>query len=257
MVKMFKSYLKPVCYSIVFILFALNTKAQGSFYAIQKSNPRISEIAVRMEDSIKKMLQKRIDTTAFAEIFFRSFKYDGQFEVWIKKTSKDSFVLLKTYKICSLSGVMGPKRAEGDFQVPEGFYMINVFNPNSQYHVSLGVNYPNHSDKYWADFRAGGDIYIHGGCATVGCIPLRDQQIEEVYLLASMAKEFGQDFIPLHIFPVRFNKQVSNNYLNAILAKDPGYKAFIDQIKPGFEFFEKKRRLPKILFNKKGDYIIR
>ena len=71
------------------------------------------------------------------------------------------------------SGTMGPKRLQGDYQVPEGFYYINEFNPNSNYHLHLGLNYPNASDKILSDsLRPGGDIYIHGSCVSIGCIPL-------------------------------------------------------------------------------------
>ncbi len=94
----------------------------------------------------------------------------------------------------------------GDYQVPEGFYYINEFNPRSLYHLSLGLNYPNASDRMLCDMsQPGGDIYIHGSCVTTGCIPITDGQIEELYVLAAHAKDMGQDFIPVHIFPVNFS----------------------------------------------------
>jgi murein L,D-transpeptidase YafK len=71
---------------------------------------------------------------------------------------------------------------------------------------SLGLNYPNASDRLLSDsLQPGGDIYIHGSCVTTGCIPITDGQIEELYVLTAYAKNRGQDFIPVHIFPVRFN----------------------------------------------------
>ncbi|WP_368737359.1 murein L,D-transpeptidase family protein, partial [Acinetobacter pittii] len=81
--------------------------------------------------------------------------------------------------VCALSGVLGPKRKEGDYQVPEGFYYINEFRPNSNYHLALGLNYPNAADIQWSDsLHPGNEIFIHGGCITVGCIPIQDHQIE-------------------------------------------------------------------------------
>ena len=89
---------------------------------------------------------------------------------------------------------------QGDYQVPEGFYYINEFNPNSNYHLSLGLNYPNASDRILSDsLSPGGDIYIHGSCVSVGCIPVTDEQIEEIYIIASYAKASGQDYIPTHL----------------------------------------------------------
>ena len=134
----------------------------------------------------------------------RSFKYDGQLEVWVKSDAKEKYKLFKTYKVCLQSGAMGPKRMQGDYQVPEGFYYINEFNPNSNYHLALGLNYPNASDRILSDsLRPGNGIYIHGSCVSVGCIPVTDQDIEEIYIIASSAKANGQDFIPVHIFPVQ------------------------------------------------------
>ncbi|MFX5603033.1 hypothetical protein ABTD90_21020, partial [Acinetobacter baumannii] len=71
------------------------------------------------------------------QLYIRSFKYDSQLEVWVRNNSKEAFKLFKTYKICALSGALGPKRIEGEYQVPEGFYTINLFNPKSTYHLSL------------------------------------------------------------------------------------------------------------------------
>lgn len=252
-------YRKFIAIGTIITLF-LNIEgfSQDSFYETQKENSKINDIATRWEDSIAKQLQLKIGSTTISSMFCRAFKWDNQFEVWVRKNNADSFILYKSYKICNSSGVMGPKRAEGDYQVPEGFYSINIFNPNSTFHISLGLNYPNASDRVLSDsLRPGNDIYIHGGCASVGCIPIRNEPMEEVYMLATMAKSAGQDFIPVHIFPVKFNKQVSNNYLNGLLTKDTQYQKFIANIKPGYEYFEKKRKLPLILVNGKGEYVFR
>jgi hypothetical protein len=93
-----------------------------------------------------------------------------------------------TYPVLGQSGELGPKLREGDRQVPEGVYRIEGVNPNSNYHVSLRLNYPNNFDlqKAAADGRldAGSDIYIHGGTASVGCLAMGDSAIEELFILA-------------------------------------------------------------------------
>ena len=155
------------------------------------------------------------------------------------------------------SGAIGPKRSEGDNQVPEGFYYINEFNPASNYHLSLGLNYPNASDKVLSDVKnPGGDIYIHGNCVSTGCIAIQDAPIEEVYLIASMAKTGGLDFIPVHIFPVKYDVQKSLDYLTESIKGNQVIHKFILNIKSVFDYFEEKKQLPVILVNKKGDYII-
>jgi hypothetical protein len=146
---------------------------------------------------------------------------------------------------------------EGDYQVPEGFYYINEFNPNSNYHLSLGINYPNLSDKMLSDsLRPGAGIYIHGSCVSVGCIPITDEGIDELYILAAMARSQGQDYIPVHIFPVRYNVQRSVNYLNNLAKDDPALKKFESRLEDAFDYFDKFKQLPVIMISDSGDYIV-
>ena len=141
-------------------------------------------------------------------MYIRSFKYDSQLEVWVKNTQKEPFKLFKTYKVCALAGTLGPKRMQGDYQVPEGFYYINEFNPRSNYHLALGINYPNASDKILSDaHRPGNNIYIHGNCVSTGCIAIQDGPIEEVYLMTLDAKKRMGRNVPIHIFPRRLDAE--------------------------------------------------
>ena len=97
--------------------------------------------------------------------------------------------MIKSYPFTGFSGGLGPKLLEGDGQIPEGVYAIEYLNPNSQFHLSVKLDYPNVFDK--AKGRADGrdrlgfDIFIHGGSATIGCIPIGDAGIEEVFLMVS------------------------------------------------------------------------
>jgi len=162
--------------------------SSGSFIDWQRTLPRPGDALKRKEDTLQKQFEEKNLSWPAKYIYFRSFKYDSELEVWVKNGKKEKFKLFKKYKVCALAGTLGPKRFEGDYQVPEGFYYINEFNPNSEYHLSLGLNYPNNSDKILSDaYKPGGDIFIHGSCVTVGCIPLTDPMIEEVYILAAHA----------------------------------------------------------------------
>lgn len=145
------------------------------------------------------------------QIFLRAFKRDKQLEVWVP--GKGSLALFHTYDICASSGDLGPKWESGDGQVPEGVYTIDHFNPTSNYHLSLRVSYPNAADRARTAARAkaanektpnmGGDIYVHGNCVTIGCMPLTDAKIEEVYWLAV---QVGSP-IAVHIFPTRLTEE--------------------------------------------------
>lgn len=228
-----------------------------SFINYQRSLSRPGEALQRKEDTLQKQFEAKKLSWPAKYIYLRSFKYDSQLEVWVKNEINDPFKLFKTYRVCALAGTLGPKRMEGDYQVPEGFYLIDEFNPQSNYYLSLGINYPNASDKILSDsLRPGSGIYIHGSCVTVGCIPITDQQIDELYILAAHAKDQGQDFIPVHIFPVRFNVERSVKFLDNLTKDDPVLKKFADRMEDAFDYFEKYKQLPVVMIGDEGQYII-
>ncbi len=243
---------------VFFSLFAVSgLSAQSSFMDNQRGYPRVLNAIKQKEDTLRKQFEAAHLTWPAKQVYLRSFKYDSQLEVWVRNNRGEPFKLFKTYRICALSGSLGPKRIEGDYQVPEGFYYINEFNPKSTYHMSLGLNYPNESDQLLSDSsKPGGDIYIHGTCITVGCIPLQNNQIEELYLLASYARNLGQDFIPVHIFPVRFNVEKSKEFLQRTSKENKEYQSFATRLKDVFDYFEVHKKLPLISVNKKGEYVM-
>ena len=232
-------------------------KAQYSFVDEQKASFKIAGVFNNKEQVLQKEFEAKGLQWPAKFIYLRSFKYDSQLEVWVKNNAKDKYKLFKTYKVCMQSGTMGPKRLQGDYQVPEGFYYINEFNPRSAYHLSLGLNYPNASDRILSDsLRPGGAIYIHGSCVSVGCIPVTDDEIEELYILSSYAKSNGEDFIPVHIYPFRYNQRRSIEYFKTIAKNNPSLQKFAMELKKAFDKFEETKQLPLILIDRKGDYVI-
>ncbi|MEJ7586108.1 MAG: L,D-transpeptidase family protein [Ferruginibacter sp.] len=231
--------------------------SQTSYINYGKSTGKLPEIFTKVEDSLRKQFEDKKLQWPPQELYLRSFKFDRQLEVWIKEGDKNTYKLFKTYKVCMQSGTMGPKRMEGDYQVPEGFYYINEFNPNSNYHLALGLNYPNASDKLLSDsLHPGNNIYIHGSCVSTGCIAITDFPIEELYVLASQVKEMGQDFIPVHVFPIRYNVKKSFEYMAQATKQNQSLQAFAITLKTAFDYFETKKQLPVILVKKNGQYII-
>jgi murein L,D-transpeptidase YafK len=211
----------------------------------------------KIEDSLRKQFEKQKIAYPPVEMFLRSFKYEKQLEVWVKSSEKEGFKFLKTYKVCQQSGTTGPKRFEGDFQVPEGVYFINEFNPNSNYHLSLGLNYPNASDKILSDAKnPGSAIYIHGDCVSTGCLPITDAPMDELFFLANSVRTHGQEFIPVHIFPIKFNVASSRTYLETATKDNEKLKNFSQNLKQVYDFFEQKREVPVVLVNKDGKYIL-
>jgi murein L,D-transpeptidase YafK len=227
--------------------------AGNSFRAEQKKHAKVRTAYDKKFTSIRTRLTDLGVDTASLKIFIRAFKQESQLEVWVRSDKNTTFQLYQSYAICSSSGTLGPKRCQGDGQVPEGFYHVNVFNPYSSYYLSLGVSYPNTSDKIFACKRdAGGAIMIHGDCVTIGCIPLTDDKIMEVYVLAVEARNAGQQTIPIHIFPAKLSTeklaQLKKDFTDTKL------HPFWDNLKTGYDKFESTKLLPTVTVDKEGKY---
>ena len=249
--------MKKVFFIVCLLFISAASFAQPSFLEAQKNYPNVALALKYREDTLRKQFATAGLQWPPKQIYIRSFKYDSQLEVWVRNNNQENFRLFKTYRICALAGSLGPKRMEGDYQVPEGFYYITEFNPRSEFHLSLKLNYPNESDKTLSDsMRPGGGIYIHGSCVTVGCIPITDAQIEELYILTANAKNNGQDFIPVHIFPIRYNNSQSMDYLKRIAKDNIPMQKFAVKLKEAYDYFDKEKQLPVIAINKKGEYVI-
>ncbi|ABC30760.1 uncharacterized protein conserved in bacteria [Hahella chejuensis KCTC 2396] len=116
-----------------------------------------------------------------------AFKEEKRLELWAEQDGVQ--VLVSAYPIQAASGVAGPKLREGDRQVPEGFYRIEGFNPNSSFHLSMKLNYPSPFDLKHAQAEGrtspGGDIFIHGKASSVGCLAMGDPAVEDLFILAN------------------------------------------------------------------------
>jgi murein L,D-transpeptidase YafK len=254
--------------AIVIIIITTNANAQlaqpvllqpntsNPFLSYQKGFKRVVEVFTKREDTLQKEFAKKGLKWPAKYMYIRSFKYDSQMEVWLKNDKAEQYKLFKTYKVCALAGTLGPKRVEGDYQVPEGFYYINEFKPNSNYHLALGLNYPNASDRVLSDsLQPGAQIYVHGSCTTVGCIPITNDQIEEVYTIAAAVHSQGQDFIPIHVFPISFKNKKTKEYLTKFLETRTDYAPLVEKLKYAYYYFELKKNMPIIMIDKKGDYL--
>jgi murein L,D-transpeptidase YafK len=206
---------------------------------------RVAQARVLRGQAVAQLLAAHQIAPDKLELFLRAFKQSGELEVWGRNAGDARFALLKTYPICAASGVLGPKRQQGDWQVPEGFYVIDRFNPYSSYHLSLGLSYPNRQDRQRAAAanirNPGGDIFIHGNCVSVGCLAMGDAAIEEIYLLALSAKAAIHRPIAVHIFPARMDAQGFARLEKA--APNPATLTFWRELRPAYESFERTRSL--------------
>jgi len=205
---------------ITFLLFVILTAiicstifAQQNFLSEQRNFPRVRAAITEKGQSIKENLQNNGLTINNVHILIIAYKAEKELEIWAKEKKQTVCKLLADYQIVKSSGIPGPKRREGDMQVPEGFYKIDRFNPTSNFHLSLGINYPNQSDRIKSNAKSlGGDIFIHGSEVTIGCLPMTDDKIKEIYLYAVCAKNNGQNNIPVYIFPFRMTDDTFNIY---------------------------------------------
>ena len=121
------------------------------------------------------------------EIALLVLKQERRLALWARTGDRWRFV--RNYPILAASGHAGPKLLQGDYQVPEGVYRIEHLNPNSSYHLSMKVSYPNAFDRRMAArdgrTRLGGDIFIHGKDVSIGCVALGDRAIEELFTLVA------------------------------------------------------------------------
>jgi murein L,D-transpeptidase YafK len=227
----------------------------ASFRKIQFSSPRVTQAWQKYQDTLHNTFTRKGIHYPPYDIYLRSFKSQNEMELWSRNDDTSAYKLVKTYHVCALSGILGPKRYEGDRQVPEGCYFIEEFNPVSEYYLSMLLNYPNFSDKAIGDKdrKLGGDIYIHGGCVTVGCIPMTDPVIQELYVLCLTAKMNGQNHIPVHIYPLRFSK-AGLNYLNKSY-NDAAKQRFWLNLKTEYDYFEKHHRLLPVMYDANGEYV--
>ena len=142
-----------------------------------------------------------------ASVLLVGLKQERVLDVYARGKGRE-LVFIRRYPVLGASGAAGPKLREGDRQVPEGVYAIEELNPNSRFHLSLRVGYPNAFDRARAkeDGRSGlgGDIMIHGGSSSEGCLAIGDKAVEELFVLAA---DCGLANTRLVLSPVDFRKR--------------------------------------------------
>lgn len=200
------------------------------------------------------LLLMRGSIRATPRIGIRIYKSEMRLEVWGAPNDSGPYKLLAAYRVAALSGRLGPKRREGDLQGPEGFYYIDRFNPHSQFHLSLGLNYPNSSDRIaGAGHRLGGDVFIHGNQVSAGCFAMTDPVIDVIYALAIHARASGQRHIPVSIFPCRMTPA---NWVSLTrqYASNPSLVKFWATLLPAYRSFERSHMWPRPHVDVHGAY---
>lgn len=186
-------------------------------------------------------LQERLAAKGLQEgspLFVRIYKREFELELWMQRDGV--FHHFTTYPICMWSGRLGPKLKQGDRQSPEGFYTVarGALNPNSSYHRSFNLGYPNAYDR--AHGRTGSFLMVHGACASVGCFAMTDAQIDEIWRLVIAAFKGGQKQFQVQALPFRMTEQEIADH-----ADHPSI-SFWKDLKAGSDLFDATRVPPRV-----------
>ena len=237
------------------LLLQMCTASELSFREEQLRFSRVRTASKDKDETLRRLFAKQGLPYPPRTILLRAFKKEGELELWVENSSGKPYQLARTYPICATSGKPGPKRRFGDEQVPEGYYELDSFNPQSNFYLSLHVSYPNASDRILGSREnPGGDIFLHGNCVTIGCLPITDDGIKEVYWLAVLARSLGQKHLPIQIFPARLTDRGLDQLVRDSSADSNAAKFWIN-LKEGFVLFEKGYRPGVVKVDGGGQYV--
>ena len=160
-------------------------------YVKLKGRTTVDQVVARIGEHSESKHKPRFASAGIAwpptSVTLLATKKEKQLEVWA--SDGGAFQHIHTYPVLKTSGVTGPKLKEGDRQVPEGIYRVIGLNPNSAYHLSMKLDYPNQFDQQHANAEnrtePGSNIFIHGKAKSIGCLAMGDETIEELFVLAA------------------------------------------------------------------------
>ncbi|MCD3178280.1 L,D-transpeptidase family protein [Salmonella enterica subsp. enterica serovar Enteritidis] len=145
-------------------------------------------------------------------VYIQIFKEERTLDLYVKMG--EQYQLLDSYKICNYSGGLGPKRRQGDFKSPEGFYSVqrNQLKPDSRFYKAINIGFPNAYDR--AHGYDGKYLMIHGACVSVGCYAMTDSGIDEIF-------QFGVATLVDQDMEIDFSSQTTPNDVVTVIATQP------------------------------------
>lgn len=205
-----------------------------------KGKETVDSRMVKLESKVLNRIKSNLESAGFIdfpkEIKIVAFKEERILQVYGSDTGVFKFI--KEYPFTAFSGKLGPKLKEGDKQIPEGIYAVEYLNPNSAYYLSIKIDYPNDLDIKKSTLEdlslIGSNIFIHGKSATVGCIPIGDKAIEEIFVIAQKAIDSKTEVI---ISPRDFRTTPSYPVITAIDWSAELYDSISEKLK-GLTFYK-------------------
>jgi murein L,D-transpeptidase YafK len=228
-----------------------------SFKDEQERFPRVRQARENQQTNLDSLFENRNIDYPPHRVVIVAYKREQQLELWACSESSDTYTLIKQYPFTAFSGTLGPKQKRGDLQIPEGLYHISHFNPYSNFHLSMLVSYPNKADAIRSPYDdLGGEIRIHGSCVTIGCIPIGDQAIEELYITCVDVKSNGENHIPVYIFPGHMDYTGLLELQNDI-GTDVNLQAFWYNLKQGYDIFATTHQRIDFSIDTQGVYVFK
>ncbi|ANI29521.1 transpeptidase [Yersinia entomophaga] len=180
-------------------------------------------------------------------VYIQIFKEERTLELYARLQGE--YRLVRSYQICNFSGGLGPKRREGDFKSPEGFYSIDTrhLKPDSKFYRAINIGFPNDFDK--SQGYSGKYLMIHGDCKSIGCYAMTDNYMDEIFNYVQTAFMNGQSKVDISIYPFRMTEQNMQRHRNSSDIN------FWRQLQPGYAYFA-KNRMPPLVGVINGQYVI-
>lgn len=227
---------------------AIRSWTEWEYDGPSRSSARVAAAEGAKQDTVEELFAAAGVAFPPRQLLLRVFKDEALLEVWAGGPDAQ-LAPVAQYEICSASGRAGPKRKQGDGQVPEGFYTIDAFNEHSSYYLSMRISYPNRSDRILGHPRhPGSAIMIHGNCVSIGCLAMSDERMQEIWVMAAAMRR-GKRRIHVHIFPGRDMA----DYIEAMPNLE--LKSFWKNLQEGYDSFEATRRIPRVGIDARGRYL--
>jgi len=199
------------------------------------------------------------------DVLLIGYKNELELQLWVRaRNSNSKYLRLKSFNITDSNvACLGPKSVLGDNLTPEGVYSVEFYSSLkwSDFYLAFRVSYPNDADiarrNYWGiSAKPGGDINIHGCCISIGCIPIGNPDMEELFLLIRANQKNGSA-VKILIFPFKFDDLATkgrfiNQYRDEVLLL--GFWQSLERI---HHYFLGSCQLPRVGFDDTtGNYTI-
>ncbi len=190
------------------VLLVTVVRTMTSVQEVEPYSKTVEDRIVEFGELVRQRLEPQFQAAGVAyppaKVTFVGLKDERLLEVYAAD-AQGEFRFICSYPVLAASGVIGPKLREGDRQVPEGVYCLRELNPNSRFHLSLWIDYPSSFDRARALEEGredpGGEIMIHGGAASRGCLAVGDPAAEDLFVLTALT---GVENVAVVLAPVDF-----------------------------------------------------